>query len=603
MPNKPVLDGDVHDQLLHQFSTIYEQLNEISYIKHTVSKLHQIIDDSTNPIQILLIGNERAGKSTILNAILGRNIIPVEEQYHADVHIFIKYSKREYIEMKFLDGYTFELELNKLEILLNTTTELGEILREHIDFVTIYLNNDLLQKVTFIDGQAIAMNDQQILFFPHRILNRADEIFWVVSAEQSFSEQEQLFFKKISAIYKKPYLIINKFDLAPTSKTKIVNNFEKQLSTYIENIIPISAKLHIDSKKTNEMQLFIDSNFTVFKQLLLALSTQEQQKKSHTYKQLAQWIELLQGELMAIKEREPYVTSLQQIRQFEQFEQFAHSKKERNEAIIKTFEEDYKNAAQVFDGVQTLYQLLQTIGNHVYFRNEVIDLFEELATSYLHSLRSYRTLHSEYELQVQQLQKEIKFTKIEDQMQFVKISSKSNVEAVTEQLHLLNEKQQFLAQLRQTISQFEEQIVSELSIIQEQLNMLVNTRLDQIYKQVDEVNKQQQAEHASLEYAYEKIKDFAILIHVQQMLLHDIKPRILSIPSIFDDEKESLSVAIDELNSISFPQTVQSEIVDASLFAPISVEFKQNYPTKALMLNKENIISSIPEVPKQLIVQ
>ncbi len=100
-----LLNTSQNDTLIKEFQNLHSIISQNTYIRDTSNRLNRLIDDATSNLQILLIGKERVGKSSLINTILGRDLIPIVENCPTKVNIFIKYSEIEHIKVTCYDGY------------------------------------------------------------------------------------------------------------------------------------------------------------------------------------------------------------------------------------------------------------------------------------------------------------------------------------------------------------------------------------------------------------------------------------------------------------------------------------------------------------------
>ena len=85
------------DQLRHLYGIIVQN----TYVKDTAKHLNRIIQDANNQTMILIVGKERVGKTTLVNGLLGREILSVDDQHPTSVNTFIRYGEQEEIKAYF----------------------------------------------------------------------------------------------------------------------------------------------------------------------------------------------------------------------------------------------------------------------------------------------------------------------------------------------------------------------------------------------------------------------------------------------------------------------------------------------------------------------
>lgn len=587
-----------NDTLMKEFKNLHSILSKNTYIRDTTNKLDQLIEDATSNVQVLLIGKERVGKSSLINAILNRELIPIVENFPTKVNMFIKYSDTEHIEVAFYDGYIAKFDINKLPLFVNGNLEIINIIHEHINYVTVYVKHDLLKKITLIDTKAIEFVNNGTIYFSESMLNRVDEIFWVIRGDSPLIEDEFKLLRKISARHMKPYVIVNAIDECVQGAKVFISSENARYGQYVEKIIGVSALLANEARITNEAQQLIDSNFPLFTQLLTMIADNFGEKQEHTTHQLNDWLIRLRKEFELIPVREPYLSSIEQLKLYQSEKEMEHSKEQRDLAIIKTFEEEYKQCSSVFKSVQTLYQMLKALSENLYLRDEYTEIYEEKATKYLQIIRSYRTVFSEYVTQINNMQRHIKSSEEKDGKLHLKLSSKGNKVQLKDLIILLNEKQAVLASIFSSIKLIENDLVTQLDSIQQRMNDLARVKLQSILKQVEQLNKKRHLEYKSLIASSSKLDEFDCLNDAQTYISTVVKEEIES--NIVNQE-----LKLQMLRTIQFITATELEHVlinkdieiDDQLIVPIVVQFELQYPFVPLKIEEIDIISQLSPLP------
>lgn len=135
----------------------------LSWITNTIK--------SNETFKLLMVGTSESGKSTVLNAMLHKNILPDENS----AFVMLEYS----------DG-TEILEVSETDIQAVDKIEMFPSYRYHKSF-HVKLENNFLQKnqITFIDSSDL-VNEQCF-----SSLNTADGILFILNANLPFTEEEQ----------------------------------------------------------------------------------------------------------------------------------------------------------------------------------------------------------------------------------------------------------------------------------------------------------------------------------------------------------------------------------------------------------------------------
>ena len=166
--------------------------------------------------QLVVVGDFKRGKSTLINAILGENIVPT-----AVTPETVTINRLSFAE----EPSTIAVLKNKHRVILSQEELPREALEElirrlpaEIDHIDILRNNPLLREITLVDtpglGDLMQAFDQQVADY----LIHADAVIYVISARSPLSATEEAFLS--SAImpqnFARVFLVVNMCDTLET---------------------------------------------------------------------------------------------------------------------------------------------------------------------------------------------------------------------------------------------------------------------------------------------------------------------------------------------------------------------------------------------------
>jgi len=138
-------------QFIERLKLLAVMLERNSYVKSTTFKLKQLIKDAETPQMILIMGKERVGKTTLLNALIGRNLLSASTSYPTAANTFVRYGEEECIIAYFLDGMIAKFDIDKIDLFTISDSFIAQIIREHLSYIEIYIRNDRLKNIVLID--------------------------------------------------------------------------------------------------------------------------------------------------------------------------------------------------------------------------------------------------------------------------------------------------------------------------------------------------------------------------------------------------------------------------------------------------------------------
>ncbi|MER1987302.1 MAG: dynamin family protein [Solibacillus sp.] len=575
-------------------------LSQNSYVRDVTKRLHRMIEDTENAQLLLIVGKERVGKTSLINALLGRQLLIVHTAFPTSANTFIRYGEEECIKAIFLDGMIATFDLGKLELLTSSDNFGAQIIREHLDYLEVYVKHDLLRDVTIVDTTALEIGANNTAFFSPALVSRVDHIFFVVRNGSPALEAEVNYLKKLAAREMKPHLIINAID-GDERGAAFTEDEQARYGEFIESTLGVSAQIAMEARKTNDMQLLIDSRYTELTQLIKTIVSDNTKKTRHMTERFIHWLERLRKEIELIPQREPYISAYDSVKREFDDSNYEFSRQQRDLAIISAYEDEYKQVSEVFKPVQTLYQLLQVLASDLYLRDETVERFEQHAIRYQESVRDYRRTHSDYIRQYESFSKQYK--KRYGQELTTQIAHNTD-QFILDRVMMVNDLQQKLAANMVKIQEQEVHVVRELYGIQNHLNDLAMERLRAILGQVGELNIQRKKERLNLKSYVNKLAEFTCITEAQGFLRDAILPYILGehLPLTAEEKQHVQNTiecicAIDLTHEAVYNRASRSDQIQTSEF----LEFDANYSLIGLSLTEADVVSDLPTLP-QIIV-
>lgn len=590
------------DQLRHLYGIIVQN----TYVKDTAKHLNRIIQDANNQTMILIVGKERVGKTTLVNGLLGREILSVDDQHPTSVNTFIRYGEQEEIKAYFLDGVVAVFDLSKLELLTTGDTFASQILREHLDYLEVYLKNDLLKSVTIIDSVSLEAGGGEMAYFSEALMNRVDEIFWVLRAGSMAMDAELLLIETLKNKGVEPLCVINGID-DEEHATAFMDSEQQRIGHLMSDFIGISAINALVAKQTDSHELWQKSQYD---QLIAHIHRVAENSDKKTYAILIrflQWLERFRFELTVIPQRDPFQSAVENIEKYAGDTQYEYSRYQRDLAIVKEYEQEYEQVANTFKQVQTLYQLLQTIAQHDYLHDSKVEEFTEIAVHYQQMLREYRNMHSEYLREYERLDAQHKKIHGKGLMKAF-FGQHTQNEFFKERVQKLNEQQEVCVAQYAKVQQAEVSMLQAIRDTQPFLIDLVKVRMSRIEQKVQKLNQQRAKDKRQLKRYAEKLNEFSCLIeaqgyikeHLQPFLMNEQMPLKSKDIAMLEETVQAI-LAIDLSNNGLLARSQMNNKMES---IAIPFEVQEKYPLQMLDLREEDVISNdIPEIPKKLVVQ
>ncbi|MEG0472153.1 MAG: GTPase [Solibacillus sp.] len=588
-------------QLIERLKPLHVVLSQNSYVKDTTRRLKRMIDDSESQPMLLLLGKERVGKTTLINSLLGRALFTVGNSQPTSISTFIRFGEQEYIKAYFLDGVIATFDISKLHLITVSDTFSAQIIREHLDYIEVYIKHDLLKEVTLVDSVALEVGPNNTAYFSQTLLQRVDEVFWVLRNGSPATEDEVNLLKKMQTFAIVPHFIVNGIDEAEGDVTQFIASEKARYGHLIGDVIAVSADQALEARKTHNMQLLIDSRITQLSQLIQRIVSDQDKKTRHVSEQLIHWLERLRKEVEMIPTREPYLSAFESVERFNSEAEFEFTRQQRDTALISSYEEEYEKISSIFQNVQTLYQLLQKLASELYLRDAQVEKYEENAALYQQFVRDYRKLHGEYSMEFTRFEKQ--FKKMTGKSLTFPIHEPEIAGFLKERLATLNKIQQQCAEKLEVIQKYEVYVCENLYAVQNRLNDLAAKRLKSIISQLSDLNSQRKNERMHLKSYVNKLAEFNCILEAQSFLREAVLPYIEGeqLP-LSEQEKLHVHNTIDCICAVDLTHealTKRSTIPEPDNLMS-QFEFESKYKLVGLSLTESDVKSDLPELPTEL---
>lgn len=585
------------EQLIERLKPLHSILSRNSYVKDTTNRLKQIIDDAMSQPIVLLLGKERVGKTTLINSLLGRNLLEDCPSESTKTNTFLKYGDEEYIKAVFLNGIEVIFDIANLSLFTISNTESAQIIRKHLDYLEVYITSELLKKVTIVDSVALEAGENNTAYFSPALLQRCNEVFWVLQAGSPATEAEVNFIEKLNKMGVTAHLVVNGIDQVDGEVEAFLDMEKERYGYFIGEDVPVSALQAQEARNTNSTQLLIDSRITQLSQLMFQLIDNKQKKTRNITERLIQWLERLRVEIYTIPAREPYVSAYEYVIQHQSDFNSDSAQLQQDKELINSLDKQYETVSKVFKEVQTLFQLLQTLESHSYLRDPIIDMYEEMAVLYQKNVRDYRKLHVEYSMEYGQLEKH--FQKQTGMSLTFPLEESELTPLLSDRIQTLNKIQINCEQKLVFIKKYEQVVLGKLDTVLSRLNELVESRLLSIHDQLNELEAQRIRERSYMTASVNKLTEFNCIAEAQRFIKDAIEPLLLErVLPIKEQEKMQVQQTIERIVTIGFMFETPIAAEADEILAPLNL--KEKHQLFELRLTEEDIVSDIPELPEKI---
>jgi GTP-binding protein EngB required for normal cell division len=220
-------------------------------------------------------GQFSRGKTTLINAMLGMDRLPVGALPVTSVITAVSYNTRERVVLRFQDSnLSREVPLSELSEWITEQGNPGN--RRKIDMAEVQVSAELLRRgAFFVDtpglGSAVLENAETT----QRFLPHIDALVLVTSFDVPLSLEELLFLRRARELHRKVFLVINKKDVcAPRHQDEVLDFIRQRLASEAPlseiPLFPVSASEAIAAKLEENIARLEGSGLPIFERALIS---------------------------------------------------------------------------------------------------------------------------------------------------------------------------------------------------------------------------------------------------------------------------------------------------------------------------------------------
>lgn len=286
--------------LLRQLRDFAERLDLQNLVNSIDNTLHRV---ETNAFSIAVVGEFKRGKSTFINALLGREILPSDILPTTATLNRVTYGLKPQVKIQFKDKSEEIIALEDLSNYVTKLTPESEAIASTIQEAIVYYPVSYCQNnVDIIDTPGLS-DDEAMTAITLSVLPHVDVAILVVMALSPLSESERAFLENhlLNEDLGRILFVVTGIDRcnSPEDVEKIVANVENRIRTYIldgmekrygkdseeynacisriiqPKVFPISAYQALQAKQKRDLDLMSTSRFSQFETALETFLTEE----------------------------------------------------------------------------------------------------------------------------------------------------------------------------------------------------------------------------------------------------------------------------------------------------------------------------------------
>ncbi|WP_368031050.1 dynamin family protein [Arcobacter sp. s6] len=224
-----------------------------------VSILNKQIRRARYPMEVAITGQFSSGKSTFLNALLSRNILPTGITPVTSKVNFINYGEEYKLKITYYSGAQ---EYAPIEAIADFTDQRQNEMKD-IKYLTLYAPMDILKDISFVDTPGLNSQSQSDTETTRKVLRDVGGIIWLTLIDNAGKLSEAEVLEEYMQHFKnKSLCVLNQKDkLTPEQVNTTTNYVSDKFGKYFAKVVPISARMALESR-AHQKDILIHDEYT-----------------------------------------------------------------------------------------------------------------------------------------------------------------------------------------------------------------------------------------------------------------------------------------------------------------------------------------------------
>ena len=216
------------------------------------------------PIEIAIVGQFSSGKSTFLNALLSKNILPTGITPVTSKVIYINYGESHKLRVTYKSGAHEYHPIENISMFSDQRIRKSD----DIKYLSIYAPVDILKDMSFVDTPGLNSQSQEDTYSTKKVFQDVGGIIWLTLIDNAGKRSEEEILESYMSSFKtKSLCLLNQKDkFSPEQIMTTINYVEKKFDNHFSKVIAISAKMALDARELEPTTLVNNAMNTLIKE-------------------------------------------------------------------------------------------------------------------------------------------------------------------------------------------------------------------------------------------------------------------------------------------------------------------------------------------------
>ena len=263
---------DLSKAIYYANSVAYQRMKQENSNINACNEVLKYANSAAGPLRILIAGEFKTGKSTLINALLGKELLKSDILPATAVITQICYGDQEKITILYKNGTYADYRIDYLKDISSETNKSFNDIRKDIERIYVFQKIEFLRYINIIDSPGINVTIDFHNETARRVYDDVDFAIWVMSITQPAKRTEVESIRNLPK-YIKTLVVFNRIDDVDEEEES-VDDVLRIASAKVKDIsvatAGVSAFQALEAEKNNDMKLYEESRWP---QLIKAIET------------------------------------------------------------------------------------------------------------------------------------------------------------------------------------------------------------------------------------------------------------------------------------------------------------------------------------------